>query len=134
MSGYNPERVEFIGLHAADWIALPQPAEGRKQLPLACIGLRRNDQSRDFRWNDLSAGVKHVGELVRDLPRTQDSSMPPGRRNGVATRAYLAGLRRIRNFCVPSSTSSRRWLNTVERSVTTPVVRPGLSSVTSSAG
>ena len=33
---------------------------------------------------------------------------------------------RIRNFCIPSSTSSRRWLNTVERSVTTPVVRPGV--------
>src|SRR4029450_6926206 len=40
----------------------------------------------------------------------------------------------IKNFCVPSSTSSRRWLCTVERSVTTPVVRPGVSSTTSSAG
>ena len=45
-----------------------------------------------------------------------------------------AGRLRIRNFCMPSSTSSLRWLNTVERSVTTPVVRPGTSSVTSSAG
>jgi hypothetical protein len=27
----------------------------------------------------------------------------------------------MRNFCKPSSTSSRRWLNTVERKLTTPV-------------
>ena len=46
----------------------------------------------------------------------------------------FVGRFRIRNFCMPSSTSSRRWLNTVERRVTTPVVRPGYSSVTSSAG
>jgi hypothetical protein len=41
-----------------------------------------------------------------------------------AQRAFFswclqAGRRRIKNFCMPSSTSSLRWLNTVERSVTT---------------
>ena len=58
------------------------------------------------------------------------------RRRGdrVSFLPYYAGRLRIKNFCMPSSTSSRRWLKTVERSVTTPVVRPGTSSVTSSAG
>ena len=51
----------------------------------------------------------------------------------LSTENYPA-LRRIKNFCRPSSTSSRRWLKTVDRNVTTPVERPGASSVTSSAG
>jgi len=44
------------------------------------------------------------------------------------------GRRRTKNLCMPSSTSSRRWLCTVLRKVTTPVLLPAVSSVTSRAG
>jgi hypothetical protein len=47
-------------------------------------------------------------------------------RFGIRANYGLAGRRRMRNFCSPSSTSSRRWLNTVLRKATTPVERPGV--------
>jgi len=53
-----------------------------------------------------------------------------------ADTAFVAPLdgRRSSSFCQPSRISSRRWLCTVLRIVTTPVVRWRVSSVISSAG
>src|SRR6218665_129157 len=131
MAGYGPALQDCEGTAGAARAS----HEGRMPDPLPCVpecsGLDADDSVRCA----LSAGCPLRSPASR--PHHAPPPPPPHHACGAIDGGWMPvgpwlGVPRLRKryFCTPSITHTRSWLKISERIVSTPVVRPAISSLT----